>query len=175
MDLTTLLIILIIFIIFFSISFMIQDMKYRISYYMILALLFLAALNIYLSIVYYIQLRNTPGIPGVQGDKGPVGAKGASGKCSFSSSSCKILDARTKILNIANQMYDIPVKCLDNPSLSSCGKSQDTYDQAQPINNQINMLEQIAYSTTMDESDFMNKISVCLNDSNECNDPATFN
>ena len=53
MDLTTLLIILIIFIIFFSISFMIQDMKYRVSYYMILALLFLASLNIYLSIVEF--------------------------------------------------------------------------------------------------------------------------
>ena len=49
MNFTTLLIILIIFIIAFSISFFIPEMKYRIAYYMILALLFLSALNIYLS------------------------------------------------------------------------------------------------------------------------------
>ena len=169
MNLTSLLIILIVFIIFFSISFMIQDAKYRVSYYMILALLFLAALNIYLSIVYYIQLRNTPGVQGQIGPKGPKGVKGNTGKCSFSEK-CGITDARTKILNIANTMYDIDIKCLDNPSLDSCKNDQDILDQARPINTQINMLEKIAYSTSMSEDDFMTKLKVCLTDSNDCMD-----
>ena len=35
-------------------------------------------------------------------------------------------------------------------------------EQAIPINKQINMLEKIAYSTKMSETDFMNKLNVCL-------------
>ena len=172
MDLSTLLIMLIVFIIFFSISFFIPETNFRIAYYMILALLFLSGLNIYLSIVYYIQLRNTPGVLGVQGDKGPTGVKGAPGKCSFSET-CEIKDARTKILNIANTMYNIPVECLNNPSLATCG-TQDILEQAMPINAQVSMLEKIAFSTTMGETDFIEKISVCLQDSNNCLDPTDF-
>ena len=173
MELTTLLIILIIFVIFFSISFMIQDIKYRVSYYMILALLFLASLNIYLSIIYYIQLRNTTGVQGQLGPKGPKGVQGSSGKCSFSEK-CGITDARTKIINIANKMYDIDTKCLDNPTLANCNNDQDVLDQARPINTQVNMLEQIAYSTTMSEKDFIAKLNVCMQDSNSCMDPTDF-
>ena len=50
---------------------------------MIICLLGLSVLNIYLAVVYYIQLRNDPGIAGQQGPKGPKGAKGAPGKCSY--------------------------------------------------------------------------------------------
>jgi len=173
MNLTSLLLILIVFIIFFGISFMIQDMKYRISYYMILALLFLALLNIYLSIVYYIQLRNTPGIQGQIGEKGHKGVKGNTGKCSFTDK-CSIDNARGKILTIANQMYNIDTKCLDNPSMTNCSNNQDILDQARPIKKQIDMLEKIAYSTTMAETDFMDKLKVCLNDSNSCTDENDF-
>lgn len=173
MELATILIVLIIFIIAFSISFFIQETKYRIAYYMILALLFLSALNVYLSIVYYIQLRNITGIPGAQGEKGPTGVKGAPGKCSFTET-CKIDNAREKILNVANTMYNIPVSCLDKPSLESCGKSQDTLEQAIPINTQINMLEKIAFSSTMGEKEFMDKLQVCMQDSNSCMDPTDF-
>jgi hypothetical protein len=173
MDLSTLLIILIVFIIFFSVSFFIPETKFRIAYYMILALLFLSGLNIYLSIVYYIQLRNTAGVPGTQGDKGPTGVKGAPGKCSFAET-CEIKDARNTILKIANTMYNIPKDCLDNPTLATCGNSQDTLEQAMPINAQINMLEQIAFSTKMGEKDFIEKIQVCMQDSNRCMDPTDF-
>ncbi len=173
MELTTLLIILIIFVIFFSISFMIHDIKYRVSYYMILALLFLASLNIYLSVIYYIQLRNTTGVQGQLGPKGPKGVQGSSGKCSFSEK-CGITDARTKIINIANKMYNIDTKCLDEPTLANCNNDQDVLDQARPINTQVNMLEQIAYSTTMSEKDFISKLNVCMQDSNSCMDPTDF-
>lgn len=173
MELTTLLIILIIFVIFFSISFMIQDIKYRVSYYMILALLFLASLNIYLSVIYYIQLRNTTGVQGQLGPKGPKGVQGSSGKCSFSEK-CGITDSRTKIINIANKMYNIDTKCLDAPTLANCNNDQDVLDQARPINTQVNMLEQIAYSTTMSEKDFIDKLNVCMQDSNSCMDPTDF-
>ena len=156
-----------------GVSFMIQDIKYRISYYMILALLFLASLNIYLSVVYYIQLRNNPGVQGQMGPKGPKGVQGNTGKCSFSEK-CGITDPRNKILNIANQMYNIKRECLDNPTLQICNNDQDILDQARPINTQINMLEKIAYSTTMSEEDFMSKLKVCIQDPNSCMDPTDF-
>jgi hypothetical protein len=151
---------------------MIPEVKYKIAYYMILVLLFLSVLNIYLSVVYYIQLRNDPGIPGPQGSKGPLGAKGTPGKCSFSEK-CGITDARNLILNTAHQMYDISQDCIDKPSLTTC-KDQNTLDEAMPINAQINMLEKIAYSTTMSQTDFANKLKVCLQDSNDCMDPTDF-
>jgi hypothetical protein len=172
MELSTFLILLILAIIFITIGFMIPDTKYKIAYFMIIALLWLSVLNIYLSVVYYIQLRNDPGIPGPQGSKGPQGAKGPPGKCSFSEK-CGIQDARTKILDIAHQMYSIPQTCLDNPSIDTCG-NQETLESAMPINNQINMLEQIAYSTTMAERDFLDKIRVCVQDSDQCMNPNEF-
>jgi hypothetical protein len=151
---------------------MIPETKYKIAYYMILMLLFLSVLNIYLSVVYYIQLRNDPGIHGPQGSKGVKGSKGAPGKCSFTEK-CGINNARQIILDTANSMYNIPQNCLDKPNLTTC-KDQDTLDEAMPINAQVNMLEKIAYSTTMSQKDFENKLKVCLQDSNQCMDPTDF-
>jgi len=173
MELSTFLILLIIALILISIGFMIPEVKYKIAYFMIICLLGLSILNIYLSIVYYIKLRNEPGIPGEMGKKGPTGVKGLPGKCSFTES-CEFEDPRGKILNVANTMYDIPNECLDNPTLENCNDNQDMLEQSIPINKQINMLEKIAYSTKMTEKDFMDKLKVCLQDSNSCMDPTDF-
>lgn len=172
MELSTFLILIIFAIVFISIGFMIEETKYKVAYYMVLILLCLCVLNIYLSVVYYIQLRNDVGIIGPQGKKGPKGPKGASGKCSFSEK-CGIDNARSIILNTAEQMYNIPQMCLDKPTLDNCD-SQETLDEANIINNQINMLEKIALNTTMSQKDFENKLKVCLQDSNNCLDPTDF-
>ena len=174
MDLSTLLILLIFAIIFISIGFMIPETKYKIAYYMILMLLFLSILNIYLSVVYYIQLRNDPGMPGLQGSKGVKGSKGSPGKCSYTEQ-CGITNARDTILDVASSMYaDIPRGCIDKPSLGTCANDQDKLESAKLVNTQINMLEQIAYSTTMTPEDFKSKLQVCLNDTNQCMDPTDF-
>ena len=173
MELSTFLILLIIALILISIGFMIPEVKYKIAYFMIICLLGLSILNIYLSIVYYIKLRNEPGIPGEMGKKGPTGVKGLPGKCSFTES-CEFEDPRGKILNVANTMYDIPNECLDNPTLENCNDNKDMLEQSIPINKQINMLEKIAYSTKMTEKDFMDKLKVCLQDSNSCMDLTDF-
>jgi hypothetical protein len=173
MELSTFLILLIIALILISIGFMIPEVKYKIAYFMIICLLGLSVLNIYLSIVYYIKLRNDPGIPGEMGKKGPSGVKGLPGKCSFTET-CGIDDPRKKIIDVANTMYSISKMCLDTPTLENCNNNQDTLEQSMPINKQINMLEKIAYSTTMSERDFMTKLNVCLQDSNSCMDPTNF-
>lgn len=173
MELSTFLILLIIALILISIGFMIPEVKYKIAYFMIICLLGLSILNIYLSIVYYIKLRNDPGIPGEMGTKGPMGVKGMPGKCSFTES-CKFEDPRGKIVKVANTMYNISSNCLNNPKLENCDNNQDTLEQAIPINKQINMLEKIAYSTKMSEKEFIDKLQVCLQDSNSCMDPTDF-
>ena len=173
MDLSTFLILAIIFVILLSIGFLIPDTKYKIAYFMIICLLGLSILNIYLAIVYYIQLRNDPGVPGQQGPKGPKGAKGPPGKCSYAEK-CGINNARGLILDVASTMYpEIPRRCLDAPSTSNC-ENQNTLELAMPINTQINMLEKIAFSSTMSERDFKTKLNVCLQDSNQCMDPTDF-
>ena len=172
MELTTFLILLIIFILAMVIGFSIKDTKMRVSYYAVVALLTLSILCSYTTIVYYIQLRNQPGIPGDMGKKGIQGSKGIAGKCTFTDT-CKIEDVRNKILNVANEMYGISNKCLDTPTLTTCS-DQNTLEEAIPINKQVDMLEKIAYSTTMAEQDFMNKLNVCLQDSNSCMDPTDF-
>jgi hypothetical protein len=174
MDLSTFLIVTIISVILISIGFMIPEVKYKIAYFMIICLLGLSILNIYLSVVYYIQLRNDTGVAGQQGPKGPKGAKGAPGKCSYAKE-CGIKDGRKIILDIAEQMYpDIPRGCLDNPSLRTCNNDQNTLEEAMPVHDQIGMLEKIAYSTTMSEDDFKKKLNVCLQDSKQCLDPTDF-
>jgi hypothetical protein len=172
MELSTFLILLIIVLILISIGFMIPETTYKVAYFMIVCLLGLTILNVYMSIIYYIQLRNDPGVVGSIGNKGPTGVKGLPGKCSFTQT-CEIENARDKIVAVANTMYGISKDCIDKPSISSCG-DQDTLEQAMPINQQINMLEQIAYSTNMAEADFMTKIQVCLEDSNNCMDATDF-
>jgi len=87
MDVSTFLIILIIVLLLISIGFMIDDIKYRVAYFLVVCLFGLVILNIYLTIVYYIQLRNEPGLPGEMGQKGPSGVRMIPGKCSFTEES----------------------------------------------------------------------------------------
>jgi len=172
MDVTTLLILIVIFVIIASIANMIHELKYKIVFYMVIALASLTIMNIYLAITYYISLRDDPGIQGPQGNTGPQGVVGAPGHCTYSDT-CGIQDARNLILTSANQLYNISTQCLDTPTLTTC-LNQSTLDQATPINAQINLLEQIAYTTTMAKTDFMNKINICLQDSEQCTEDVQF-
>jgi hypothetical protein len=162
MELSTVLIIILIYLTCITVSLFIDEMKLRLAFYMLVALGTLCFLNIYLTITYYIKLRNDPGVPGKQGTKGPKGVKGDPGKCSYSTS-CGIQDARGKILNTASTMFDIEKVCLNEPSLKTC-KDKETLDMANPVYDQINMLEKIAKSTTLSEEDFNRKIKKALSD-----------
>lgn len=50
-------------------------------FWMIFLLLFVCYANIYMSIYYYVKLRNNPGIQGERGDPGLKGTKGSQGVC----------------------------------------------------------------------------------------------
>lgn len=172
MNLVVFLILSVLIVIIIVVGFLIEETKQRLCYYACVGLGCFVIMNMYLGITYYISLRNDPGVQGQQGNKGPQGIVGQPGKCTYADQ-CGIPNARTLILNTASKMYDIPDTCLDTPTLQTCG-SQTILDEAIPINNQINMLEQIAYSTTMAQTDFTEKLNVCLKDSNSCMDPTDF-
>ena len=167
MKLSTLLIIILIYLTCLTISLFIDEIKLRLAFYLLVALGTLCFLNIYLTISYYIKLRNEPGVPGLQGSKGPKGIVGDPGRCSYSTK-CGIDNSRGKLLNVASDMFDIDTECLDNPSLKTC-QDKETMDKANPINVQIDMLEKIAGSTSMTEEEFTTKIKNCLNNPEKCN------
>ena len=163
---SNILIVLILISIVVSISFFISEPSYKLAYFMIVGLAFLCLLNIYLTVFYYIKIRNTEGTPGPMGPKGNRGPKGEPGKCSFSET-CGIQNPKQKILDTASKMYDIPVKCIETPNLTNCD-NEDIVSQAVSIEKQVKVLEDMASKTTMAEQDFMDKLQICLSDPTAC-------
>ena len=149
---SSILIVLILISIIVTVSFFITEPSYKLAYFIIVGLGFLCLLNIYLTVFYYIKIRNTEGSPGPMGPKGNRGPKGEPGKCSFSET-CGIANPRTKIVDTASKMYDIPAKCINTPNLRNCD-NEDIVAQAVAIAKQVNVLEDMAAKSTMAEKDF---------------------
>ena len=165
-DTSSILIVLLIISVIVTISFFITEPSYKLAYFMIIGLGFLCLLNIYLTVFYYIKIRNTEGTAGPMGPKGNRGPKGEPGKCSFSET-CGIPNPRVKIINTASAMYDIPTKCINQPNLVNCD-NEDIVAQAVAIAKQVNVLEDMAAKSTMAEQDFMDKLQICLSDPSAC-------
>jgi hypothetical protein len=148
------------------ISMFIDEMKLRLAFYLIVALGTLCFINLYLTFTYYIKLRNEPGVAGPPGLKGDQGPKGDPGGCSYATK-CGIDNPRPMIVNAVNAMYQIDKSCLNDPNLDTCG-DKTTLDKANPLHQQINLLERIANETSMSREQFKKKINVCLNDPEGC-------
>ena len=66
-------------------------------------LLYISCYNIYVTLEYYVKLRNNPGIKGERGDPGESGQNGADGVCSMAKN-CGISNCRKLITDtIANK------------------------------------------------------------------------
>ena len=63
-------------------------------YWLIAFLLFISVSNIYMTIHYYVKLRNDPGIKGERGDPGDKGQTGSNGVCEINTSCDAIQDCR---------------------------------------------------------------------------------
>ena len=85
----------------------IEEANLKLCYWMLLFLLFVTICNIYISITYYIKLREDPGVKGTRGDSGPQGPKGSGGVCSLSTN-CNINDCKSFVTNILANMEDKP-------------------------------------------------------------------
>lgn len=166
-NVSSILIFLIIIFFIITISFLITEPSYKLAYFLLVGLGFLCILNIYLTIFYYIRLRNDEGIAGPVGPKGVRGPPGEPGKCTFSES-CGIENSKEKIIDVASKMYQIKKECLNNPNNDNCD-NEDIVSQAIQINKQINILEDMANKTTMAEKDFLEKLEICLDNPEICN------
>jgi len=160
MDITTFLILVTIYLVLIVISMFIEDKQYKIYYFAIVVLGTLCFLNVYLSVIYYIKLRNEPGIPGPRGAPGPKGAKGGKGKCSVGES-CGFTknDASAFLYKTAAEKFDTTETCLKAPSLKNCQGGVAEVERLQAVNRQIKLLESLAINGKFTRQEFEEKVT----------------
>jgi len=145
----------IIFVLLYMVSISIEDPQYKMSFWLIIALALITIFNIYLSIMYYVKLRNERGVPGSRGEKGDIGPKGERGLCT-TSAKCGIQKCRSKIMDkVVDFFPDISVDCINDNEL--CETNTDK-QKAAPIRELINDLETKCKTTKRSEESFMRKI-----------------
>ena len=162
-ELTTfqLLIILFIFVILISIGFMIKETNLKISYYLSVGLGIFTIINIYLTITYYLQLRNKRGEKGLKGPVGDPGPTGDSGTCVFRKQCGEITDCNNKIYKevINKKLFDdkISEECLKEPNKKNC-RDENIVESALLAKNFTDELVRECKETNMDEKTFLERI-----------------
>jgi hypothetical protein len=155
MNIGTLLVVIFIYIILAIISLYFTDFRLKIAYWFVVALGTLTVINIYLSITYYISLRNEVGVPGPRGTKGDPGPVGDVGKCTLSET-CGIQNCEDKLYAIAANIYpNMSRTCISDPN--TCGDVA-TKEKAIPLNKLFNQLINECKTTKMPEDEFMRRI-----------------
>ena len=136
-------------------SITIKDDNLKTSYWLIIFLGYLSVFNIYLSVNYYIKLRNEKGIPGGIGPHGDAGPKGYRGTCSLSEQ-CGIHNCRPKIMGLVVDTFpDISKKCIED--ITKC-ESPSLKQRAIPINKLVDNLVDECKNSDRSEDDFMRQI-----------------
>jgi hypothetical protein len=163
MDITTFVILCIIIVIAVVISLFIEDKTYKIYYFLVLGLGFLTFLNCYLGVIYYIKLRNEPGIPGPRGPKGDKGATGTTGKCVLTEK-CgfdkKELD--TILYGMAAQTFQTTESCIKSPSLKTCDGGAKEVERLEPVSYKLKKLENLATQGNFTKQELRQKIANSL-------------
>ena len=75
----------------------IVDPQLQYIYWLVVFLLFVSVSNIYMTMYYYIKLRNEPGIKGERGDPGEKGQVGSNGVCEINTGCGAIENCRDLI------------------------------------------------------------------------------
>lgn len=75
----------------------IKGVKLKLMYWMIMILLFITFMNIYMTVTYYISMRNNPGVQGPRGNPGKIGLKGPPGVCTINTSCKQVYDCKNLI------------------------------------------------------------------------------
>jgi hypothetical protein len=163
MNITTFLLILTLYVFAIMASFLIENRTHKIFYFMIIGLATLTVLNIYFGIVYYIKLRNDPGMPGPRGPKGEKGASGASGKCVINEKcGFSIDDAKELIYTEVAKKYDTTPDCLRDPTIEKCGSIAEV-QRLEFLKPQIQILIDLASDSAMTKQEFTIKLNTILN------------
>ena len=163
MDLSTFIILIVILVVLIVISLFIEDRTYRIYYFLVVALGFLTFLNCYLGVIYYIKLRNEPGIQGPRGPKGDKGPSGAKGKCVLTDKCGFNQEELDSILyDMAAQTFQTNTKCLKNPSLKNCDGGAQEVERLQPVSDKIKQIENLALKGSFTKQELQTKLTNSL-------------
>lgn len=164
MELTTFIILCIIIIIAIVISLFIEDKVYKIYYFLILALAGLTFLNCYLAVIYYIKLRNEPGIPGPRGPKGEKGPTGSQGKCVLTDK-CGFNkeDLDYMLYDMAASVFQTDKSCIKTPSINNCSNETEV-ERIRPVSDKMKKLETLALQGNFTKQELRQKINKVLGD-----------
>lgn len=164
MDLTTFIIFCIIIVVAIVISLFIDDKTYKIYYFLILALAGLTFLNCYLAVIYYIKLRNEPGVPGPRGPKGDNGPTGSQGKCVLTDK-CGFdkKDIDYMLYDMAASVFQTNKDCIKTPSLSTCSNPTEV-ERIKPVSVKMKQLEDLALQGNFTKQELKQKINKVLGD-----------
>ena len=163
METTTFVILAIIIVVAIVISLFIEDKTYKIYYFLVLALGFLTFLNCYLGVIYYIKLRNEPGIPGPRGPKGDKGPTGSKGKCVLTEK-CGFdkKDLDMMLYDMAAQTFQTTKDCIKSPSLKTCEGGAKEVERLQPVSSKLQQLESLALRGSFTKQELQRKINNSL-------------
>lgn len=162
MNVTTFLLIISVYIFAIMASFLIENRTHKIFYFLILGLATLTVLNIYFGIIYYIKLRNDPGMPGPRGPRGDKGATGASGKCIINEKcGFNIDDAKELIYAKISEKFDTKPECVENPTIEKCGNEAEVA-RIQLLQPQVKILIDLASEGGMTKQEFEIKLNTIL-------------
>jgi hypothetical protein len=132
------LLLIIVFITSMIFSFTIEEKTLKICFWLVMFLLGLTLFNIILSIQYYIELRNDPGLKGPRGPAGRKGPKGMPGVCSVDVE-CGTEKCRERILKALQAAYpEIDPGCLANAN--QC-LSNDQKEKVGVLTKEVDKLE----------------------------------
>jgi hypothetical protein len=129
---------IVIFIITLIFSFTIEEKTLRICFWLVMFLLALTVFNIILSVNYYVELRNDPGIKGPRGPPGRKGPKGIPGVCSMETE-CGTDKCRDKIIQTVQLAYpELDSNCIKD--VKQC-LSNDQREKVIILQKEIDKLE----------------------------------
>ncbi len=155
MEFSWTILLILIFILSLLFSFTIEENTLKICYWLVVFLFGLTIFNIILSVQYYIQLRNDPGIKGPRGPPGRKGPIGLPGVCAIDDE-CGKDSCRKKITEAVQDAFpEIDGNCLTN--VEEC-MSEDQKTLVRVIQKEIDKLEGKCKTTDDPVSVFVNKI-----------------
>ena len=155
MEFSWTLLLIVVFVISLIFSLTIEERTLKICFWLVMFLLGLTVFNIYLSIQYYIELRNDPGLKGPRGPPGRKGPKGIPGVCTVEAE-CETGKCREKIVEAVQSAYpEIEPDCLSD--LKMC-MSSDQKEKVIILNKEIDKLEAKCKTSTDPVGVFVTKI-----------------
>jgi len=131
-------------------------------YWLIVFLVLVSVTNIYMTIYYYVKLRNEPGIMGERGDPGMKGSKGSNGMCMSSTSEDATANCRDLLNNLFEENDALYKKIMEKEQ-NSIKLSGSDKQIKRKIEDHIQIIEPLCKSGDYDITEILTKVKESLN------------